>query len=315
MKLYKPVSALLAIICLLGGCESRYQEEIDEYYGNTTTAGQTTVDESKNSTAKSDNTASGETTATTKTPDDTSGDTVSAFAAVPIYNNANSSDYVSFQSEHPDLTAEQVVTYVNIGLSRPFYTGIETVSNPDSLFVLSNKYNALPEDYEPDDLVSLSSNAGFAGRDVRMRKEAAEAFEKLAADAKEAGYTIIGLSGYRSYSVQAELYQDYVNSDGVEAADTYSARAGHSEHQTGLVIDVTNLVLAFDQFGETDEYEWVKDKLHNYGFIIRYTPEGEWITGFQPEAWHFRYVGVDAATEIYEKGITLDEYVVANSLT
>lgn len=96
--------------------------------------------------------------------------------------------------------------------------------------------------------------------------------------------------------------------DGKENADTYSARAGFSEHQTGLAIDVKNATVAYDKFGTTPEYQWAKDNVQKYGFIIRYLPSTIDITGYQSEEWHFRYVGVDTATAVYNLGITYDEY-------
>ena len=106
-------------------------------------------------------------------------------------------------------------------------------------------------------------------------------------------------------------------SDGGEAADTYSARAGHSEHQTGLAVDITSDSVNEEltvEFGETEEGKWVAENAHRFGFIIRYPEDKTLLTGYQYEPWHLRYVGIDAATEIYENGWILEEYILENNL-
>lgn len=112
-------------------------------------------------------------------------------------------------------------------------------------------------------------------------------------------------SGFRSYTVQKNLYNSYVRRDGAENADRYSARPGHSEHQTGLAFDIN---YADDRFKGTPEASWLAENAYKYGFILRY-PEGkEPITGYMFEPWHYRYVGVENAAKIYASGLTLEEY-------
>ena len=211
--------------------------------------------------------------------------------------------YAAYQQAHPAYSEEQAVTLVNIGLNRPFYTDIADVGEPDALLVLVNKYHRLPSDYVPNDLTTLRYGNG-----ATLRAEAAAAFDDMAAAARRDGVVITGVSGYRSYGLQQSLYSRYSAQDGTAAADRYSARPGHSEHQTGLAIDVSNGGV-YTQFGGTAAHSWALKHLHEYGFIIRYTKANEWITGYKDEAWHFRYVGVDAATEIYHLGVTLEEYL------
>jgi len=234
-------------------------------------------------------------------------------AAVPVYSNVSYyissklEEYKAFSLLHPDYTLENIVTYVNIGLDSPFYTNTKVIQNPDDILVLCNKYNSLPDTYIPSDLVDITA-ANTAASGLKLRKEAAQAFDKLCAGAKEAGYTILAASSYRSYATQKTLYNNYVASDGIAKADTYSARAGFSEHQTGLTLDVKNATVVYDSFGTTPEYQWAKDNIQKYGFIIRYQPSTVSITGYKSEEWHFRYVGVDTATAVYSLGISFDEY-------
>ena len=129
---------------------------------------------------------------------------------------------------------------------------------------------------------------------------------KLIDDMQTAGYAISSqYSGFRSYDTQADLYQNYVNRDGKEAADRYSARPGYSEHQSGLAFDLIdtngNLV------EETDASQWLLRHAHRYGFIVRYLEGKENSTGYMPESWHLRYIGQEAK-EIAESGKSLEEY-------
>lgn len=156
--------------------------------------------------------------------------------------------------------------------------------------LIANKTYSLPSDYG-NGLTSATQSA----------------FDKMNADAKSLGLSLWIASGYRSYWTQNTLYNNYVASDGKEEADTYSARPGYSEHQTGLAFDLNSVE---DSFANTDEGKWVKDNCYRYGLIIRYPKGKESITGYIYEPWHLRYVGVDLATKLYNDGdwITLEEY-------
>ena len=244
----------------------------------------------------------------TPSPDPAPTPTPDPFAETIGYRTENAGRYADYAAQNTALTAQQVVSYVNIGLDRPFYTEVETIDDPDHLLVLCNKYHQLPGGYEPADLVAISSAYCNGGKALHLRAEAAAAFEQLCAGAAAEGYTILGQSGYRSYSYQEQLYNNYVARDGQAAADTYSARPGFSEHQTGLAMDICNGSLSYTDFGQTAEYTWTKEHLAEYGFVLHYLPGTEQITGYMTEEWHIRYVGVETAKEIDRLGITLDEY-------
>lgn len=156
-----------------------------------------------------------------------------------------------------------------------------------------NKTYGLPSDYNPGE-----------------NSEARAAFDRMADAAAADGIRIFVASGFRSYDHQTRTYSRYVYYDGQEAADTYSARPGYSEHQTGLAFDMNSVD---DSFAGTPEALWVAEHCHEYGFIIRY-PEGkEEITGYQYEPWHVRFLGVETATAVYESGLTLEEYLGIDS--
>ena len=193
----------------------------------------------------------------------------------------------------------------------------DIVENPYEVLVLVNKDYALPADYEPTDLIVPNVRFPFTEDDPKkqLRKVAANALEQLFAAAEKDGVLLFAQSGYRSYDRQVAIFAANVEKHGEEHANTYSARAGESEHQTGLVMDVTSQDVGFDlitDFGDTEEGIWLKDHAHEYGFIIRY-PEGkESITKYQYEPWHLRYVGIKAATEIATNHLTLEEYLGVN---
>ncbi|MFC6454984.1 M15 family metallopeptidase [Paenibacillus vulneris] len=196
----------------------------------------------------------------------------------------------------------------------------QVVAEPNSTMVLVNKQFALPEKYEPSDLVYPDVPFTFKEKieKRKMRKEAATALEKLFAGAKKDGISLAGVSAYRSNATQKSIFNNYVKNDGEEKAKTYSAVPGHSEHETGLAIDVSGSdgkCAAQDCFGGTKEAEWLAKHSAEYGFIIRYLKGKESITGYQYEPWHIRYVGTQAAKEIASKGITLEEYLNAVPVT
>lgn len=132
------------------------------------------------------------------------------------------------------------------------------------------------------------------------------AFRELVADMQGLGFAISDrYSGFRSYDYQASLYASYVANDGQAEADRYSARPGHSEHQTGLAFDL--LDSGGQLLEEPEASQWLADNAHRYGFVVRYLPGKEHITGYMAESWHVRYIGQEA-TAIYQSGLTLEEY-------
>ncbi|MDI9216161.1 MULTISPECIES: M15 family metallopeptidase [Clostridium] len=142
--------------------------------------------------------------------------------------------------------------------------------------------------------------------------EARQAFENMKADAANEGIYLNAFSTYRSYWSQDRLYWNYVSNYGQDPTDTFSAKPGFSEHQTGLAFDIGGVdrsLWAEEDFKYTDEAKWLKDNSYKYGFILRY-PEGkEWKTGYMYESWHFRYIGVDHSKNFKDNDLTLEEYL------
>lgn len=203
---------------------------------------------------------------------------------------------------------KDTVTFVNANLDKKYYTNDINLSNEDAekINVIVNKYYKLNKDYVPSDLEGINSR--FSAGEQKMRKEAKEAFEKMCEKALDDNLKIYAGSTYRSYDYQLGLYNRYVAKDGFDNAETYSARAGYSEHQLGLAVDVLNG--KWDYISEKDkEYEWLVNNSYKYGFILRYPRGKEYITGYMFEDWHFRYLGIELANKVYESGLTYDEYV------
>lgn len=177
--------------------------------------------------------------------------------------------------------------------------------------MMVNKTYGLPESYIPvDTKESCIGKTGTCNKCIN--KTAYEAFNKMRADASSIGLNIYIASGYRPYAGQESIYNRYIKRDGKEAADTYSARPGYSEHQTSYSFDLNSIT---DSFIKTKEGLWVNDNAYLYGFIIRFPKGKDRITGYKYEPWHLRYVGYDLAKKLYNNGdwISLEEYFGVDS--
>ena len=156
--------------------------------------------------------------------------------------------------------------------------------------LIANKTYALPASYNPGGLTA----------------ETQAAWKKMQQAAWNDGINLWIASGFRTYAQQKTLYDNYVARDGKAAADTYSARPGHSEHQTGLAFDINN---PSSSFNGTKEAQWIAKNCANYGFIVRFPKGKESSTGFMYESWHVRYVGKTLAKKITASGLSLEEYL------
>ncbi len=225
---------------------------------------------------------------------------------ITYFNYSYIDRYLEYKNNNPTSSIENIILHVNMNLDYNFYENIIPALNKNTNKVIVNKYYYLDENYIPDNLTTIKND--YSSKTIEITKETNDAFENLVEQAQKENLTIIAVSGYRDYTYQENLYNNYVAKDGVEQADTYSARPGHSEHQTGLAIDISNNELPYTSFNKTEEYIWMVDNAHKYGFILRYPENKENITGYFYEPWHYRYVGIDIATEIYNEDITYEEY-------
>lgn len=189
----------------------------------------------------------------------------------------------------PEVYAEVKVTVTAAPAAQSTADGLTYI---DGILVVNKTY-ALPSDYNPG-----------------VDPDAQAAFDKMQAAAAKEGLNIYISSGFRSYDYQSGLYDRYVQRSGKAEADRYSARPGHSEHQTGLAFDLNSIDMTF---ADTDECAWVNEHCAEYGFIIRYPQGSESITGYMYEPWHLRYLGTENAKKVYDSGLTLEEYLGIDS--
>ena len=187
------------------------------------------------------------------------------------------------------------------------------LEEPSNTALLIKKGFSISKDYVPEDLVEV--NIPTATKNNQMRSDAAKALETMYEDAKKEGLILAVNSAYRSYEEQQKIYDEYFRIYDEVTAASLVAVPGTSEHQLGLSVDLTSQSVIDGQygvFGSTPEYQWVIKNAHKYGFILRYPSDKIDITGIANEPWHYRYVGVELATQLYEEGLTLEEYTLQN---
>ncbi len=222
-------------------------------------------------------------------------------AAYEYYYNENEDD------EEDSLLPEDLSSILSNSQTVP----LDTI--PSSKTVLVNRVYLLPSDYIPPNLVvpNVKFSFTYSSDKRKLRKVAADALERLFQAGEKEHVELYGVSGYRSYARQKQIYDKNIATRGQAATDAVSAKPGSSEHQTGLTIDVSARSVNFrlDQsFGDTIEGQWLAKNAHLYGFIIRYPYGKTEITGYSYEPWHIRFVGKTVATYLYENKLTLEEY-------
>ncbi len=230
-----------------------------------------------------------------------------------LFSGCSRPEDSSVESENADISAEEQNRLRSPEDQEKLDQDIQ-----DGYLILVNKQNFLPEDYVPEDLEGLKYFAKDRTPDARfMKKVAADHFHEMVEAAQEEGIDIVSTTAYRSFAFQKNLYNHYVSTKGQEEADKVSARPGSSEHQTGLVADLSTSEINYingSAFGNSAAGKWIAEHCWEYGFIVRYPDGMEEITGYTYEPWHVRYVGKIAAKEIFNEGITLEEYLEENNL-
>ena len=221
-----------------------------------------------------------------------------------IWKNLDS--YLLYKKDHPDMELEEVVSMINVHADREWYTNPYDTDLDREYAILVNKFYRLPEDFLPEDIVTIRNWYSYEGN--KIRKEVNDQFVAMYNAAKKEELALIANSSFRSFQEQEETYSSSVKAHGKAWADQYAARPGFSEHQTGLAIDIITYGADRDTFESTKEFQWLQDHAHEYGFILRYPKGKEKITGYDYESWHYRYLGTDLATKVYESGLTYDEY-------
>lgn len=238
-------------------------------------------------------------------------------------SNDENKEAPTTQEQETETSSEETVADPNeVLLPEEYFNeveevdGVKYITNTDNMVQLVNSEYHLPSDYIPPDLVVPDVEMAFGDTSLdkaHLRQEAADALELMFADAAEQGIELVMVSGYRSYDRQEELFEQEVAERGsVEAAAQWVAVPGTSEHQTGLAVDISAKSVNCDlveEFGSTAEGIWLQENAHEYGFILRYPAEDTEVTGINYEPWHFRYVGVEVATDMYNRDMCLEVYM------
>lgn len=221
------------------------------------------------------------------------------------YIKENYEKYLNYYQYHKTTDIKEIIGIINTNSNQEWYTNIknvDTTKNP----ILINKYNIISEEYEAQDIIKINLQTSYSNNSAN--KEVIDAYYEMHEAVKtELNVNLMVVASYRSYKNQAIKYAEYKKVS-LEYADTFCERPGHSEHQTGLALDLVSLKNYTQKtFLESEEYKWLQQNAYKYGFIIRYPNEKYKITGYK-EPNHFRYVGKDIAKIIHEENITLEEY-------
>ncbi len=214
--------------------------------------------------------------------------------------------YLKYAHKNTDIELSEVVTMVNVNRDYDFYTHTKKTDTSKGELMLVNKYNNLSKSYTPNKIIDIP--ASYAYEDNQISENVYQAYKSMCEAADKENLTLIVTSSYRDYETQDTVWNELAYTYGEDGADAKAARAGYSEHQTGLALDIATYDTYNNNFDKTDEFKWLTNNAHKYGFILRFPKGKEDITGYNYESWHWRYVGVDTATRIHNLKITFDEY-------
>jgi zinc D-Ala-D-Ala carboxypeptidase len=233
---------------------------------------------------------------------------LSRMSMLPYYDISKREQYIEYKLKNEQCTWVDVITYVNIGLHEDCYKVVQRITDPYSLKILVNKYNKLGETFMPKDMETIDEKYNPEG--LLLRHDARIAFEEMCRAAEREGIHLEAISTFRSFYYQWKIYlKDITPVQSIEEysvqRDKVSARPGHSEHQTGLAVDINDLEQTFEN---TEEGKWLALSAFNYGFILRYPKWKEKITGYNFEPWHYRYLGKELSQSIFYSDLTYDEF-------
>lgn len=246
--------------------------------------------------------AAKESDSNTSSPSVPADNPYSVYETVPYARDGMFERYVEYSDLNPDMPTEEVVWRTNANLDKPAYGFDIDVTTYDDPLMLINKYYKVNEDYCPDDMV-LSDG-------LLVREETGNMFTKMRDDAALENITLKITSAYISAEEQKAVYDEQLLTDTEKNIDRFCPRPGHSEHHSGMAIDVIGSNGNQENFAQSAEFQWLTANCHKYGFIIRYMDETEEITGFKGNPCHLRYVGTEVSTYMHDNNVkTLEEYL------
>ncbi len=218
----------------------------------------------------------------------------------------NFKEYMSYYQTNSKKDFSDVIAIVNVGANVSWYETVETTDTSDRYLVLVNKFHSLPENYDVGTIKTFSATYAFG--EVMAEETCYNAFIAMATGARQDGITLVATSGYRTHEMQSQIFDELAQQHGEQYALEVAAKPGTSEHETGLALDIFTYGGVMETFKTTETYAWLHEHAAEYGFIERYEEGKDFLTGYAPEAWHYRYVGIDTAMKVKEEGITYDEY-------
>lgn len=228
------------------------------------------------------------------------------FLQEKYYINNNRERYLAYYQKNPKEELSKIVALINVNRDSNYYENTTPTDTSKDTLMLVNKYNYLNEDYVPDNLININSTYAYA--DNSARDDVFEAFKNMYTDALKEDIELIINSSYRNYTDQLDVWTARKKAYGIQQADNYAARAGYSEHQTGLALDINQFNTTEKDFENTTAFAWLTNNAYKYGFILRYPENKTELTGYSYEPWHYRYVGNTVSKKIKEEGLTFEEY-------
>ncbi|MDD8049389.1 MAG: M15 family metallopeptidase [Thomasclavelia sp.] len=251
------------------------------------------------------------------TPTKTTKKATNEYSTLSYYHKDYLKRYNAYKKANPKLSTKDIVTRVNMGLDQDnWYTNIINQTKPNDVDTLVNKVYKLDESYAPSDLVNINTDLdsyNSSYKNHQVRKVVYDDFQALRKACKEKGFSLYVVSGYRSTKWQTEIYNHNASVYGTEETDKTCSRPGHSEHTTGLGMDIALDDKKFQDVETHPDYKWFVSKLADYGFIIRYPKDKESLTGYSYECWHIRYLGKSLAKKVTNSSLTYDEYYARNN--
>jgi D-alanyl-D-alanine carboxypeptidase len=222
------------------------------------------------------------------------------------YIHSKLNDYLNYKNDNKKSEYVDIVKLVNVEMHIDWLDNMKDTDISKNELMLVNRIYGLSEEFVPEDLVEVPSKYAYSGK--KLSQSVLDEVIKLIDDGKNQGYTFVISDGYRSYKEQKDIYDSYADYYGMSETDTFVARPGHSEYQTGMSFDLKPYNKVIDDVSNNEEYLWLRENAYKYGFIFRFEKEDEHLTGFSENNWRLRYVGKEAAGVIKNEDLCFEEY-------